>query len=301
MVKFSKKDFLHLGISLGGHWSQDQVHRMSKTAKKDYFKSFYFASPLTMKEIFEDIQHPDLGQDQIAMPDPTDFMSAFYFLKQYPKKVEQGGFLGLSGKHGLAKAWKYVRAIQALKVKKIRWIFDEFPYAELDEYFFLSDDGVHCRIHEPRIMPSSGWYSQKFNKAGLAYELGVSVYHDKICWCSGPYPAGQNDIRIFRKKNGLMSKIPDNKRVIADEGYVGEPTKVATKNEFDPPEVVDLKRRAKARQESVNQKMKSFSILNETFRTTGKQRMIKHQSAFEACLVIVQYELDNGMRKLMKV
>ena len=150
-------------------------------------------------------------------------------------------------------------------------------------------------------MPSSRWYSQKFNKAGLAYEIGVSVYHNKVCWCSGPFPAGQNDLRIFRKPNGLMSKIPENKRVIADEGYVGEPTKAATRNEFDSSDVVNLKRRAKARQESVNQKLKSFAILNQAFRTTGGQRMVKHQMAFEACLIIIQYELDNGSRRLMKV
>lgn len=34
-------------------------------------------------------------------------------------------------------------------------------------------------------MPSSGWFSPKFNKAGLVYEIGVAVYHDKICWVNG--------------------------------------------------------------------------------------------------------------------
>lgn len=165
----------------------------------------------------------------------------------------------------------------------------------------LSVDGVHCRVQEPRTTPSAGWYSSKFNKAGLAYEIGVSVYHDKIVWVNGPFPAGQNDLRIFRKENGLMSKIPDGHRGIGDEGYVGEPGKAATRNEFDPPEVKDLKRRAKARQESVNSKLKAFGILKNVFRTTGKQRLEKHQLAFEACLVIVQYELDNKSRKLMKV
>ena len=82
-------------------------------------------------------------------------------------------------------------------------------------------------------MPSSGWYSCKYNKAGLVYELGVSIYHEKICWVNGPFPAGQNDMRIFKKDGGLMSKIPDGKRAAGDEGYVGEPEEVSTRNEFD--------------------------------------------------------------------
>jgi hypothetical protein len=98
-----------------------------------------------------------------------------------------------------------------------------------------------------------------------------------------------------------MSKIPDGHRAIGDEGYVGEPDKVTTRNEFDTPEVRDLKRRAKARQESVNEKLKTFGILKQVFRTTGKQRLEKHKLTFEACLVIVQYELDNQSRKLMRV
>lgn len=186
-------------------------------------------------------------------------------------------------------------------VDQIKWIFDEPDYEHLDEYFFISVDGVHCRITEPRHMPSSGWYSAKYNKAGLVYELGVAVYHDNVCWVNGPFPAGQNDLRVFRKDDGLMSKIPDNKRAIADEGYVGEPTKTATRNEFDDDNVKELKKRAKARHESVNGRLKAFGILNQTFRTPGKQRLQKHQAAFEACCVLVQMELDNGSRKLMKV
>lgn len=274
---------------------------MNTKAKLVHFTDRFYASPKTLKQIFRDIQHPDLNEHRIPEPDLQQFLSTFYFLKKYPTKESQAGFAALSGKHSLLIAWKYVKAIQALKEKKIKWIFDEMP-GEVDEFFFLSVDGVHCHIFEPRFMPSSSWYSHKFNKAGLSYEIAVSIYHDKICWVNGPFPAGQNDLKIFSKPNGLLSKIPENKRVIGDEGYVGAPPgKVATRNEFDNQDVKDLKKRAKARQETVNQKLKSFQVLSGTFRTTGEQRFAKHQSAFEACLVIIQYELDNGSRKLMKV
>jgi hypothetical protein len=215
LIEFSKKDFLKLGIALGGNWSDEQVKRMGLTCKLGHFTDRFYADPKTMKEIFRDIQHPDLGEHCIKKPDPIDFLGAFHFLKKYPTKRTQAGFVACSDKFGLVKAWRYVRAIQALKEKKINFC-DEGPNEELGEYFFLSVDGVHCRVYEPRFMPSSGWYSPKYNKAGLAYEIGVSIYHEKVCWVNGPFPAGQNDLRIFRKPNGLMSNVPENTRVIAD-------------------------------------------------------------------------------------
>ena len=70
-----------------------------------------------------------------------------------------------------------MRAFQALKKKKIRFLFDDETKV-YDESFILSVDGLHCKVFEPRYMPSSGWYSHKLNSAGLAYELGVAVYHN---------------------------------------------------------------------------------------------------------------------------
>eukprot|EP00957_Ditylum_brightwellii_P126282 9627684-Ditylum_brightwellii.AAC.1 len=103
---------------------------------------------------------------------------------------------------------------------------------------------------------------------GLAYEIALPIYCDKICWVSGPFPAGQNDVHIFQRPNGLMSKIPDNKHVIADEGYVVVPTKASTRNPFDSDELKDFKRRTKARQETINKRLKSFGILSQTFCST---------------------------------
>lgn len=104
-----------------------------------------------------------------------------------------------------------------------------------------------CCIWEPRTTPSAGWYSKKFNRAGLAYELGVAIFHNQIVWINGPFPARQNDLKIFRKENGLMSKIPDGMMAVRK-----------------------FKRRVLARHETVNSRLKAFKILNENFRTTGE-------------------------------
>jgi hypothetical protein len=51
---------------------------------------------------------------------------------------------------------------------------------QVEEIFIVSVDGVHCHIWEPQHMPSSSWNSKKFNKAGLAYELGIAIFHNKL-------------------------------------------------------------------------------------------------------------------------
>ena len=56
-----------------------------------------------------------------------------------------------------------------------------------------------------------------------------AIFHNKIVWVNGPFPAGQNDMKVFRKPDGLMSKIPEGCLAIGDEGYRGEPKKVSTK------------------------------------------------------------------------
>jgi hypothetical protein len=108
-------------------------------------------------------------------------------------------------------------------------------------------------------------------------------------------------MKIFKKEGGLMSKIPDGKCSIGDEGYVGQPKKAATRNTFDSDEIKEFKRRAKSRQETVNARLKSFGILSQVFRTKGTVRMKRHQAAFEACCVLVQTEIDNGSNRLFKV
>jgi len=106
-----------------------------------------------------------MGDNRIENPNPVDFLAACYFLKKYPTKFDQAKFLGCSERYGLEKAWRYVYAIKGLKEKKIRWIFEEEPYIGDDDYYLATVDGVHFCIYEPRFMPSTGWYSCKYNKA----------------------------------------------------------------------------------------------------------------------------------------
>jgi hypothetical protein len=60
--------------------------------------------------------------------------------------------------------------IHSLKEEKIKWIeFDD------NETFWISMDGVHCRIQEPRKDPGAKWYDHKSNGAGVAYEIALAI------------------------------------------------------------------------------------------------------------------------------
>ena len=161
--------------------------------------------------------------------------------------------------------------------------------------FLFSVDCTHCRIEEPRSVPDKIWYSHKLNKPALSYEIALHIYRNEIAWINGPFPAGENDLIIFRKENGLKSRLPPHKLLVADKGYLNE-VQISTPNEFDSDEVKVFKQRVRARQESINARIKEYRILSERFRSSHKT----HGVVFEAVCVIVQFSMESG-RPLMEV
>ena len=75
----------------------------------------------------------------------------------------------------------------------------------------MTVDGTHCHIFELRQDPSSKWYSHKFNKRGLVYEIRLAVHKNQIVWINEPFPAGDSDLVVFQKPGGLKEQIPDGK------------------------------------------------------------------------------------------
>ena len=106
---------------------------------------------------------------------------------------------------------------------------------------------------------------------------------------NGPFPAGKNDITVF-KTRGLKDRMNNNLRIVADSGYPGEPN-LLVPNRFDEPEVKTFKSRARARHETFNCRIKVFKALSERFR----HKLCRHQSAFEAVCILVQYQLECGL------
>ena len=88
---------------------------------------------------------------------------------------------------------------------------------------------------------------------------------------------------------GLHDKIPVGKKAIADKIYSGI-EKVALHNSLDEEWVRNIKARARARQESINARLKSFGILRQRFR----HGMNKHGLFVRACLVLCIIGMENG-------
>ena len=167
-----------------------------------------------------------------------------------------------------------------------------------DVLFPLTVDSVHCKMYEPMhpTMPmDTGFSSHKFGKkAGLAYELGISTYEQKLYWTHGPNKGGCNDKKMFKTSGLQVHLLAQGKKAIADLGYIGvKGGGVSTPNQQDTAEVKEFKRRARARHENFNGRIKIFGVLSQTFRHKTN-RLDKHQTVFEAVCVIVQYQLENG-------
>ncbi len=158
-----------------------------------------------------------------------------------------------------------------------------------DLVFFLSVDGTHCPIEEPRPF-STKWSSFKLGgKPGVNYEIGLSIKESKLVWVNGPTAPGEhNDLVVFRQC--LKGQLPPGKRVIADRGYTGEEEFISTYNDLDPREVAAFKERVCARHETFNKRVKIFNCLTKRFR----HGVENHKIAFEAICVLTLLEFENS-------
>ena len=146
-------------------------------------------------------------------------------------------------RHSRNLIWEMLRKIRALKAKKITWP-DELGN---DDIWIMSVDGTHCWIAEPGHLnwsQDSEYYSHKYNKAGINYELGVALASQKLIWMNGPFKAGTNDVSIFQHK-GLKQRLENlGKKAIGDSGYRGHQECCSTPNANDSDKVKEFKSRA---------------------------------------------------------
>jgi hypothetical protein len=79
----------------------------------------------------------------------------------------------------------FLKKIRRLKAEKIVWPDD---WAD-DEIWVVSVNGTHCWIAEPQHPEWSQdrkYYSNKFNKAGISYELAIDIAKSRLVWMNGP-------------------------------------------------------------------------------------------------------------------
>ena len=134
------------------------------------------------------------------------------------------------------------------------------------------------------------WYSHKFKKPGVRYEIGVSIQSGDIVWISGPWRAGRYpDISIFRL-SGLKEKLLEaNERAEADLGYRGEPEVIDLPDEGTN-DMILAKKRARMRHETCNKRFKNWACMKQTFR----HGVGFHRDCMFAVAVLTQFAIRNG-------
>jgi hypothetical protein len=130
-------------------------------------------------------------------------------------------------------------------------------------------------------------FSHEYGKAGLSYELGISISESKLVWLNGPFMAGKNDVQIF--KRDLKQKLRSTgKMTIGDCGYIGHPYQCSTPNNHNSSKLTKFKSHALKRHERFNGLIKAFDCLSGRFRHSIDRFII----CFEAVCVICQYEVE---------
>jgi hypothetical protein len=81
LLQFSSKEFLFLGLELDG-FSGYTIRRKEKKMSRERFKDSFYASPLMVENIFNDIQDEDLGESGISKPHPLYLLLALFYQKK---------------------------------------------------------------------------------------------------------------------------------------------------------------------------------------------------------------------------
>ena len=275
------------------------------------FKDMCGSTPAVIANIWADLMATQVLNASCVKADRTlasfrHFLIAHCFLWGYPRNANWMRVLffpvGEKDTRG-EPLWRWVRKIQALLPSKIRFLPRwEDTDDQFCEVMIVGVDGTDCKIPERQheIFPmDKGLMSHKFKHAALKYEIAVAIHEDKIVWVNGPFKGAKHDITIFREA-GLkdkMSSLP-GKVAIADRGYqTSKPDEVnmlATPQMNDNPELHRFMSRARCRTETVMGRIKNCRCTSDMFRHGNEALEEKHEWAFKAVVVIVQYQIDKG-------
>jgi hypothetical protein len=284
----TSNEMLKVGLKIGGY-KNGRINRAKKATNINRFKSLYGSTPRVVALIWEDLQTTQVDAAHVLPKDRKVkfFLMALHHLKRYPTEYEQEAKFDINIGWGRDWCWFFVEKIQALKVEKIKWPDDNFG----TDIWVLTVDGTHCWIQEPQHptwSQDSKYFSHKFGKAGVNYELGISLADGHLVWMRGPFKAGLNDVIIFTKK-GLKAKLrATGKMAIGDGGYSGHPYQISTPNWHDSKKCNKFKSRALKRHERFNGLTKAFDCLSGRFRHS----VDRFKNCFEAVCVICQYQVE---------
>jgi hypothetical protein len=304
----SPKQVLIYGLELLGV----RYSRWSESTRILEFHRHYGSSPLDVADIWYDLTIGAHLPKELKLHTEKNekgfnrYMMALFWLWAYPKNSSMFASRFKCSERNCRgePVWKWVRRIAAMKAKKIRWEYVED--ASHLEIFSISDDGTDFKLNEwkhPTLPRDNSGCSHKIKHAAAKYEVVLAVQRAKCVHIAGPFKGGTHDLEMFRQ-GGLKNKLTRLNRTLdgvrrvklclADRGYKSkeedENYLFSLPNGSDSKELNNMKSRGRLRHETFNGRLKNFNCLSETFR----HGFDKHKFVFEAVVVIVQYQMDNG-------
>jgi hypothetical protein len=152
-----------------------RIRRARKETNVYRFRGHFGSNPIIYAEIWEDLQTTEVEEARVPTKDLNIhfFLMAMHHLNCYPTEVERETMSDISHKWGCNWCWYCIEKVQALKAQKITWP-DDFG----NDIWVLTVDDIHCWIQEPGHATwslDSEYYSHKFAKDGINYELEMSL------------------------------------------------------------------------------------------------------------------------------
>jgi len=268
---------------------EERIGRAKASTNRQRFYDKFGCFSATASTIYNDLQRESfIGFSETEL---QWFLRALWYMRHYPKETEfESPPQDFSKKYASKKVWEMIHNIRELKHIKIHFptIFHH------NEVWIMTVDGTDQWTVERRTADFSQdrkRFSKKFDHAGMAYELGISLTGGLI-WMNGPFLAGTTDLNKFRFEGGLKERLQlINKKAIADLGYPGEHECISTLNPHDYDAVRKFKSRALKRHETFNGIVKAFAITHSRFRHSDSA----FAESFEATCVVAQYKVENEL------
>lgn len=164
--------------------------------------------------------------------------------------------------------------------------FDNRKRGDTGNDCLLSTDGTDYPL---AMSYMKEFYSHKFKKCGLRYEIGLNILTGDICWWLGPFEPGiWNDIKIF--KECLQKELEPGERVQADQGYVGGYPDSVFCPPFEAPDRREMTAIVRLRHETCNRRFKRWNILKAAYR----HDLMDHNAVFGAIACLTQLSFHNG-------
>ena len=153
MQLVTPNDFLSYGISLLGYSAQ-AIEKMSMKTKESFFRGHYGSCQLVVAEVWYDLITTTIPQARLGEKENTEeglkqFLVAMYFLFAYPKNARMTASLFAQNEQYSRRdrVWKWVRKLQGLKSKVIKWPED------LEERYVVTVDGVDMKVGSRNTLP----------------------------------------------------------------------------------------------------------------------------------------------------